>query len=239
MWSGPRNISTAMMRSFGARSDTVVSDEPFYGAYLKRSGEQQPMADAIVQDMDCDWISVLSHLRGPPPGGAPIWYQKHMPHHMIGDIDIHDFPDHRHAFLIREPERVIASYGAKRLKVHFDDLRYDRQFEYFEIVRKRFGNIPAVIDSSTFLADPESQLKLLCRQLHIDWDDNMLNWEAGIRPTDGIWASHWYDAVVTSTRFGPPPAEMSLLSGDAAKLAERCRPFYEAMREHALGIGCI
>ncbi|MEM8827079.1 MAG: HAD family hydrolase, partial [Pseudomonadota bacterium] len=113
MWSGPRNISTAMMRSFGARPDTSVSDEPFYGAFLKASGEAQPLAAETMAAMDCDFASVRDALCGPAPGSLPVWYQKHMPHHMIGDIGIEDFPDHRHAFLIRAPERVVASYAAK------------------------------------------------------------------------------------------------------------------------------
>ena len=237
MWSGPRNISTAMMRSFDARSDTVVSDEPFYGAYLEQSGEPQPMADTIIRDMDCNWSSVLSNMRGPPPEPARIWYQKHMPHHMIGDIGIEDFPQHRHAFLIREPERVIASYNAKRVTVGFDDLRYDQQFAYFEWAQKTTGEVPAVVDTSTFLADSESQLKLLCRRLGIAWDAAMLRWDRGIRPTDGIWAAHWYDAVANSAGFGPPPEGIPSLHGDLGELAERCRPYYEAMRKHAVGNG--
>ena len=113
MWSGPRNISTAMMRSLGARRDCAVSDEPFYGAFLKDSGEPHPMAAETIADMDCDWHSVLATQSGPAPDGALIWYQKHMPHHMVGPVDIRDMPDHRHAFLIRAPERVVASYRNK------------------------------------------------------------------------------------------------------------------------------
>ena len=117
MWSGPRNISTAMMRSFGARADCAISDEPFYGAFLKDSGERHPMGAETIAAMDCDWHSVLATQSGEAPGGAPIWYQKHMPHHMVGPKDnpvsIADMPDHRHAFLIRAPERVVASYAKK------------------------------------------------------------------------------------------------------------------------------
>ncbi|MFZ1743630.1 MAG: HAD family hydrolase [Pontixanthobacter sp.] len=234
MWSGPRNISTAMMRSFGARADCAVSDEPFYGAYLKDSGEPQPMAQQIIADMDCDWESIANMMRGPAPDGAPIWYQKHMPHHMIGDITIRDFPDHKHAFLIREPERVIASYAVKRVEVKFDDLRYDRQLEYFEWAKDNSGEIPAIIESTAFLCNPEVHLKLLCARLGIPWDSSMLQWQAGILPTDGIWATHWYDKVMASTGFGPPPGPKPVLQGQAAKLADECRPYFEAMQKFAL-----
>lgn len=234
MWSGPRNISTAMMRSFGGRSDSFVSDEPFYGAYLKQSGEPQPMADAIIADMDCDWHSVAETMRRPAPDGSAVWYQKHMPHHMIDAVSIRDFPEHRHAFLIREPERVIASYAVKRVKVKFDDLRYDRQLEYFEWAKEHSGDIPAVIDSTRFLDDPETHLRELCHRLGLSWDTGMLKWEKGTHKTDGIWASHWYDKVTNSTGFGPPVGPPPILSGEAAELAQQCRPYYEAMRKHAI-----
>ncbi|NMW31418.1 HAD family hydrolase [Altererythrobacter sp. RZ02] len=234
MWSGPRNISTAMMRSFGGRTDCTVSDEPFYGAYLKQSGEPQPMATEIIEDMECDWHAVTAAMNGPPPVDAAIWYQKHMPHHMIDTVGISSFPDHRHAFLIREPERVIASYVRKRASVTFKDLRYDKQLAYFEEAATLSNTPPPVIESTSFLNDPEGHLKALCAALEIPWDAGMLKWEAGPRETDGIWASHWYDRVTASTEFGAPPSEMPKLTGDALKLADQCRPYYDAMRAFAL-----
>lgn len=234
MWSGPRNISTAMMRSFSSRADCTVSDEPFYGAYLKQSGEPQPMADAIIDSMNCDWDSVTKAMNGSPPEPAPIWYQKHMPHHMIGDINISTFPGHRHAFLIREPERVIASYANKRVTVKLDDLRYDRQLEYFRAAADASGSIPPVIDSSAFLHNPEGHLRALCSALDIKWDPAMLLWPEGIHPNDGIWASHWYDRVSASTSFGPPATKTPHISGAALKLAEQCQPYYDEMKHHAL-----
>ena len=139
MWSGPRNLSTAMMRSFGSRSDTFVSDEPFYGAYLKATGDPQPMADEVMASMDCDWQSVARTMTGPCPTGADVWYQKHMAHHMVGPIAHDDLPGLRHAFLIRDPERVIASYAAKRVAVRPDHLGCERQVEYFEREADRLG----------------------------------------------------------------------------------------------------
>ncbi len=236
MWSGPRNISTAMMRSFGARSDCAVSDEPFYGAYLKQSGEPQPMADEIIADMDCDWGSIATEMRGPAPDAKAVWYQKHMPHHMIDAVGISDFPDHVHAFLIREPERVIASYAVKRVQVKFDDLRYDRQLEYFKWAWEHSDTVPPVIDSSQFLTNPAGHLEALCDRLGIEWQPEMLHWPVGIRDTDGIWASHWYDKVSASTGFGPPVGALPELTGQAADLAAECRPFYDQMRTHALMI---
>lgn len=233
MWSGPRNISTTMMRSFSARADCAVSDEPFYGAFLKATGADHPMAGAVIADMDCDWHSVAASLRGPVPEGKQVWYQKHMPHHMEGPISIADFPGHVHAFLIREPERVIASYGAKRSGLSAKDLGYERLGEYFAWASGQ-GLDPVVIDTSAFLADPEGKLKTVCTRLGIEWDPAMLSWPAGPHPRDGIWASHWYDKVWQSTGFGPAPGPLPRLTGEAARVAAECRPFYQAMRDFAI-----
>lgn len=234
MWSGPRNISTAMMRSFGGRKDCTVSDEPFYGAYLKQSGEPQPMASEIIEDMDCDWNTIAETMNGAPPKDKPIWYQKHMPHHMIDAIGIEAFPDHRHAFLIREPERVIASYAEKRVSIKFADLRYDRQLAYFKQAWEMAGTPPPVIESTTFLSDPEGYLRALCTALELPWDAGMLKWEPGIQQTDGVWASHWYDRVIASTKFGKPPFGAPELSEEASKLARECQPYFDEMKAFAL-----
>jgi hypothetical protein len=233
MWSGPRNISTTMLRSFGARGDCAVSDEPFYGCFLQTTGADHPLREEVIAAMDCDWASVAKAMRGPAPGGQPVWYQKHMPHHMEGSISIADFPNHAHAFLIREPERVIASYGVKRGAAKFEDLGYARLLEYFEWARGQ-GLDPPVIDTSTFLTDPAAKLPVLCERLGIAWDPAMLRWEPGIHPEDGIWASHWYDQVAASSTFGPPPGALPVLNGAAAELAARCRPHYEAMQTYAI-----
>ena len=234
MWSGPRNLSTAMMRSFGSRADTFVSDEPFYGAYLKQTGDPQPMADEVMASMDCDWDSVARAMTGPCPEPLPVWYQKHMAHHMVGPISHDNLLGLRHAFLIRDPRRVVASYAAKRVAVRPEHLGTSRQVEYFEREANRLGRAPPVIDSADILRDPPGMLARLCSALEIAWDPAMLRWEKGLRPTDGIWASHWYDAVAASTGFGPPDDDEVTLDGDAQRVADACRPFYERLAEHRL-----
>ena len=229
MWSGPRNISTAMMRSFGGRSDCAVSDEPFYGAFLKTTGQRQPMADDVIASMDCDWQSVAKAMRGPMPDGKPLWYQKHMPHHMVADVTIADFPDHRHAFLIRDPVRVVASYAAKRVEVTADDLGYERQLEYVERAAQLTGEPPIVLDSADILRDPEAHLRALCAALQIPWDAGMLSWESGPRESDGIWASHWYGRVLETTGFSGSESAGSPLEGSERRIADACQPFYESL----------
>ena len=229
MWSGPRNLSTAMMRSFGSRSDTFVSDEPFYGCFLMTSGVDHPMRDEVVAAMDCDWRSVMTALLGDAPDGSAVWYQKHMWHHMAGPIGYDDFDGFTHAFLIREPERMIASYLRKRDSAAFEEFGMDRQAEFFEREADRLGRPPPVIDANDVLASPENILSKLCLALGIAWNPAMLSWEPGRRETDGPWAPHWYGAVEKSTSFGPPERDPVELPADAQRLADRCRPYYERL----------
>lgn len=236
MWSGPRNISTAMMRSFGARQDCAVSDEPFYGAYLKTSGIPQPMAVDVIASMDCDWSAVAADMRASAPGGKVIWYQKHMPHHMIEATSIADFPDHQHAFLIRDPASVVASYAAKRVEVTLDDLGYARQLDYAEQVSQMSGAPATILDSADILHNPEAHLKALCTALNISWDPAMLNWETGIRESDGIWASHWYGRVIETTTFAPPSTSTPKLTSAQQKVVDGCQPYYDKLSEMKLKI---
>jgi hypothetical protein len=235
MWSGPRNLSTAMMRSFGSRADTFVSDEPFYGCFLHDSRADHPTREEVIAAMDCDWQSVMASLRGPTPDRAPIWYQKHMWHHMVGPIGHDDFAGFTHAFLIREPERMIASYLRKRESARFEDFGLERQAEFFEREADRLGHAPPVIDAGDVLANPQAVLSKLCGALGIPWDKAMLAWEPGPRPTDGPWAPHWYAAVEASSGFGPPDVEPVELPDDAQRLAEKCRPYYQRLAGHRLG----
>ena len=234
MWSGPRNISTAMMRSFGARADCAVSDEPFYGAFLKDSGEDHPLGAETIASMDCDWRSVLDAQSGDAPGGAPVWYQKHMPHHMVGPVSIGDMPGHRHAFLIRAPERVVASYAKKYELRRPEMLGFAQIRAFFEAELERTGAIPPVVDSDAILHNPSGVLAALCAALGIAWDPAMLAWQKGPHPADGVWGTHWYDRVNASTSFGDPPGELPLLEGEYARVAEACRADYEALAGFAL-----
>lgn len=234
MWSGPRNLSTALMRSFGNRADTFVSDEPFYGAFLKASGADHPMRDEIIAAMDCDWHGVARTLAGPVPGGSPVWYQKQMWHHMVGPVGHDDFAGFIHAFLIRAPERMIASYLAKRECAAFEDFGLERQAEFFEREADRLGHAPPVVDAADILASPEAVLTRLCARLGLAFDPAMLRWRAGRRATDGVWAPHWYHAVEASTGFGPPETAPADLPDEARALAERCRPFYAELAAHRI-----
>ncbi len=165
---------------------------------------------------------------------TPIWYQKHMAHHMVGPVAHDDLTGLTHAFLIRDPARVVASYAAKREAVRPEHLGTARQVEYFDREADRLGRAPPVIDSADVLRDPEGTLRLLCAALGIAWDPDMLQWASGIRDTDGIWAPHWYATVAASTGFGPPQEGAIDLAPEEQVIADACRPDYDYLFRYAL-----
>jgi hypothetical protein len=234
MWSGPRNISTAMMRAFGARSDTAVVDEPFYGAYLALSGIDHPMRGEVLAAMETDPDLVAAALTGPAPGGAAIWYQKHMTHHMLAGVPRAWMDACRHAFLIRAPERVLASYAARRAEVTFEDIGFAQQEELFDAVTQRLGRAAPVVDAEDVLEGPRPALEALCAALEVPFDAAMLGWPAGRRATDGVWAPVWYEAVERSTGFARPAERPLDLDRHLQSIADQARPIYERLSRHRL-----
>lgn len=235
MWSGPRNISTAMMRSFGARLDTAVTDEPFYAAYLVATNLNHPMRDEVIASQPNDWREVVKQLLGPVPGGRPVWYQKHMTHHMHEGFGREWIGDVRNAFLIRDPREVLASYVLKRSEVTLADIGIVQQRELFEQEADRLGAAPPVIEGAAVLANPARMLARLCDALGISYVDAMLSWPPGRRPTDGVWAPAWYEAVERSTCFGPPPQAREVqLPDELQRIAEQALPHYAALAAHRL-----
>ncbi|PEQ10698.1 sulfotransferase family protein [Novosphingobium sp. PC22D] len=235
MWSGPRNISTAMMRAFENRADCAVSDEPFYAAFLATTGLEHPMRAEVLAAQPTDWRAVAEAMAGPAPGGAAVWYQKHMCHHMLPGFGL-DWTDAcTNAFLIRDPAAVVASYARKHDAVSLDAIGVVRQCELFERVADRTGKAPAVLESADVLADPRAALAALCEALAIPFSESMLAWPAGRRESDGVWAPAWYDVVERSTGFDrPAPRDRAPLPAGAARVADAARPYYERMARHAL-----
>ncbi len=236
MWSGPRNISTAMMRSFENRADTAVVDEPFYAAYLAATGLDHPMRDEVLASQPTDWRRVAADMAGAAPGGAAVFYQKHMTHHMLPGMALDWTEGCVNAFLIRDPARVLASYVRKRGEVTLAEIGVERQAELFDREADRLGRAPPVLEGRDVLADPAGTLAALCAALGIGFDPAMLAWPAGRRDSDGVWAPAWYDAVERSTGFGPPPDETAApaLEGELARIAEAARPFYERLAAHRI-----
>jgi hypothetical protein len=233
-WSGPRNISTAMMRAWENRGDCAVSDEPLYAHYLAATGLDHPGRDAVVRAGDTDWRRVVAALCGPVPGGRAIWYQKHMTHHLLPGMATGWVHGLANVFLIRDPALVVASYLKSRASVEPQDIGLLQQARLFDEVAQRLGHAPPVIDAEWFLRQPEPQLRALCRRLGVAFTDRMLAWPPGRRDSDGVWAPYWYDAVWRSTGFEPWRERPTALAGDAERVAAACRPAYEALRAHAM-----
>ncbi|MFT4742830.1 MAG: hypothetical protein ACI91Z_000804 [Yoonia sp.] len=226
MWSGPRNLSTAMMYAFGNRADFAIWDEPFYAPYLKLTGENHPMAAEIIATHEADPALVAARCSGAIPAQKPHFYMKHMPHHMIDGVPLNWAKDCVNIHLIRHPARVIASYGAKRDTITDYDIGYTAQADLFD----KIGGL--VIDSSDIRQHPEIMLKKLCAAINLPFDPAMLSWPAGLRKDDGIWASHWYNAVHKSTGFAGAEGPLPTLTGDNLDLLENALPIYEKLAAH-------
>jgi hypothetical protein len=234
MWSGPRNISTAMMRAWENREDCVVSDEPLYAHYLAATGADHPGRDEVIAAGECDWRKVVAELAGPVPEGKPIWYQKHMCHHLLPGMERDWILDLTNVLLIRDPAEVVASYLRTRGTVSAEEIGLPQQAELFERLTARLGAPPPVIDAGDFLADPEGHLRALCALLGIDFTPRMLRWPPGPRASDGIWAPHWYHAVWQSTGFDAPRRERAELGESAGRVVAECQAVYRALRAYRL-----
>ena len=228
MWSGPRNISTAMMRAWENRADCAVIDEPFYACYLAETGADHPCREAVLRSQPTRRSDVITSLISDQP--APIYYQKHMTHHMPADCDLSWAMEMRHVFLIRDPAAIIASYLNKMPTVTSDDIGIVRQWELYQTVSKLTGRRPTVIDSGDVLTHPHAVLEKLCAALDVPWCEyEMTAWPSGPRTSDGVWAQHWYQSVWASTGFSAPRAPAPDVSGAAHKLAQDMRPYYDAL----------
>jgi Sulfotransferase domain len=229
MWSGPRNISTAMMRSWGNRDDCVVVDEPLYAHYLSVTRKPHPGADEVIAAGETDWRKVVATLTGPVPGGKRIYYQKHMTHHLLPDVDCAWLGQLANCFLIRHPREVLASYAKIVETPTLEDTGFPQQADIFDSVRNQTGHAPPVLDAADVLRNPRRLLGLLCDVLGIDFQDSMLSWPPGPRSTDGVWAKHWYAEVEKSTGFRPYHPKLIELPPSLEAIYSACLEHYELL----------
>lgn len=234
MWSGPRNISTAMMRSFENRADTQVIDEPFYAHYLDVTGLNHPGREAVLEGQPRDAKRVIEGLMAPLQEGRTIFYQKHMSHHMLAGMDHRWMASHVHAFLIRDPRAMLASYVKSREEVTLADLGLPQQLALFDQMADKLGEAPPVIESVDVLKDPKGKLMQLCAALNIPFDAAMLSWPAGPRDTDGVWAPWWYENVEASTGFESYEHKRIQLESRLKPIADLAMPYYEKLSRYCL-----
>jgi len=235
MWSGPRNISTAMMRAWENRSDTVVQDEPFYAHYLQATGIEHPLRDDVIASCETDWRRVARQLtREPLPPGRTICYQKQMAHHILPRMELDWMDSLVNCFLIREPREVIASYLKVRPDVTLDDLGLKQQWTLFQRARSIQGEDPPVIDARETLENPRRMLGLLCERVGLPFFESMLSWPAGPRDTDGVWAKRWYASVWTSTGFAPYQPKVEAIPGELRDLLAAANELYAELHSRRL-----
>ncbi len=228
MWSGPRNISTAMMRAWENRPDCVVVDEPFYACYLKASGLRHPMTDEIFAAQSADWAQVAEQLCS-EHGDAGIYYQKQMTHHYLPGVDLDWTRKLKHCFLIRDPYEVVNSYREKMQRILVEDIGIVRQWELYQEISAITGQAIPVIDARQVLQDPAGVLERLCQYFDIPFLGQMLQWPAGRRASDGVWAAHWYQVVEKSTGFAPYRNRVVELTEEQAAVAEASMAAYREM----------
>ena len=234
MWSGPRNISTALMRSWESRSDTFVIDEPFYAHYLSVTNVNHPGRDEIVQSGETDQSVVSKGLISDIDDSCSIYFQKHMTHHMIPSVDRDWMKDVVNCFLIRNPKDMILSYTKVNSNLSMHLLGLEEQYELFEYVTKINGRAPPVVDSKDILIDPRKTLSLLCEKVGVIFSEEMLSWSKGVRDTDGIWAKYWYDNVINSTGFNTYTEKNEVIRDEYFQLYEDCLKIYEKLSKHKI-----
>lgn len=234
MWSGPRNISTAMLRSWGNREDTAVMDEPFYAHYLQHTGYDHPVADKIIASYETDWQEIVEQITGDTPNSKAVFYQKHMTQHMLDHIDKSWMTQVTNCFLIRDPRRMILSFEKVIPNPELHQMGLKHQVDIFHYVREATGKIPPVISARDVLQNPRRTLGKLCEVIDIPFDEAMLEWEAGKRDTDGVWAEHWYASVEKSTEFMPYREDDTPVPKHLESLLDECQDLYDQMAQYCI-----
>lgn len=232
LWSGPRNVSTALMYSFAQIEHVAVIDEPLYGHYLRVTGAEHPGRDGVIAAMNCDGDDVMQDLlRRQARNPEPRLFIKHMAHHLV-DIDLGFLHETCNIFLVRDPRDMLPSLSIQLPEARLADTGLRKQWELFSGLLEA-GQEPAILDSKELLTNPRNVLSALCEHIGLSFTPAMLSWEAGPRPEDGVWAPHWYHAVHQSTSFAPYRAKTEF--PDRLKpLLDECQPWYEALFEHAI-----
>jgi Sulfotransferase domain len=234
MWSGPRNISTAMMRAWGNRPDTFVIDEPFYAYYLKATGKKHPGADEVIATGETDWRKVVAQLTGPFARTKTIFFQKQMAHHLLSEVDREWLGAVTNCFLLRDPREVIASYVRKREDPEMEDLGFVQQVEIFDFIRNHTKSTPPVVDAKDVLGNPDRILRLLCEAVGVEFSTSMLSWPPGLRETDGVWAKHWYSEVAKTTSFHPYRPSHGEVPERLREIYDGCCECYQRLYEYRL-----
>ena len=234
MWSGPRNISTAMMRSFENRPDTVVDDEPFYAHYLLKTRVDHPLREQTIASQEHDWYIISERLTSDIPNGKTTWYQKHMAQHNLPGYDLEWTKKMVNCFLIRDPREVILSFQSKFDITSALQLGFMQQLELFNKLKDETGKIPPVINAKDVLTDTVETLKILCVMLGIPFRDEMLLWPRGPRKNDGVWGKYWYKNVEVSTGFQQYQEKEGKIPNNLKDIYQECCDAYMEINSYKI-----
>ena len=236
MWSGPRNLSTALMRSFENRSDCFVSDEPFYPFFLYKTGIKHPLRDKIIQSGETNYNKIVRYITGPIPHSNKVWYQKHMAHHILLDSNMDWIKKMKNCLLIRHPSDVILSYTKKSEIKNIEQLGYPQQVNIYKMLTKETQSIPIIIDARDLLINPEGMLRQICKKIKIDFDLKMLSWPSGTRETDGVWGQYWYKQVEASSSFKPFIETEKNISSKYMPIYNECMEYYNFLYKKRISL---
>ena len=234
MWSGPRNISTALMRSFENRSNCFVSDEPFYSYFLHKTRLKHPLRDEIIKSGLIDYNEIIKYITGPIPSSKKLWYQKHMAHHILPGLDMNWIKNMRNCLLIRHPSEVILSYSKKNEINSIQQLGYSQQIGIYKMLSEEIGNPPIIIDAQDLLQEPKKMLINICENLRIKFDEKMLSWPLGSRETDGIWGEYWYKQVEDSVGFKPYIKTDRIIPSKYQIIYDKCMRHYDFLYQNRI-----
>lgn len=223
-----------MMRSWGNRPDAIVCDEPLYAHYLTVTGLPHPGAQETIADHEADWKKVVDWLTGPLPERKSVFYQKHMAHHLLPNIELDWLDALTNCFLIREPREMLTSLLEFLPELRVEDTGLPQQSRIFELIRERTSGMPPVLDSKDVLENPRGLLASLCDAVGLEFCDEMLQWPAGFRDTDGVWAKHWYAKVEHTTGFAPYRAKPDPVPASLSGVLKECDELYQQLYQHRI-----
>jgi len=228
LWSGPRNVSTALMYSFANRGDVKVYDEPFFGYFLKHTGVWRPSRDEVLAQMEPDFDKVLEGVL--KESKSKRLFLKNMANHLEGQ-EMASLKHYDNVILTRKPDSVIASFTRQIEQPTALDLCYAHQLQIIEYLEQE--GIPyLIVDSDDLRKSPVLELKRLSEFADLPFTDNMLRWPAGARPEDGVWAKYWYHNVHKSIGFMPFEDKQYAIPEHLQPLYETVYSQYQQIKAH-------
>lgn len=220
-----------MMYSFGQRADTIVFDEPLYAHYLRVTGVEHPGQHEILAVQENDGNKVVQDLLL-GSFDKPVAFFKQMTHHLVA-LDESFLQQMKNILFIRDPKQIISSYAQVRPDVNMQDIGIAKQWQLYQQLTGQNQHC-AVLDSNEILKAPEKVLTALCAAIDIPFDKAMLQWPAGPKEADGVWAKYWYANVHKSTGFEKQATSSRALPEYLEPLYQESKTYYDQLFQHSI-----